>query len=58
MWVIVRHIARHGKFREKLFIFEEDFKKGELNEMDLFNFVKGWLSSHIKKVDTGYEFFI
>jgi len=52
------HIARHQKFKNRLLEFEEQFKNGKLDKVDLFNFVKTWLSSHIKKTDFEYQFFI
>ena len=52
----LNHKAEHDRFVQKIKEFEEKFQKGELGiTIEILNFLKDWLSSHILVVDKRYS---
>jgi len=49
------HVMQHNKFVEKVKKFKQDFKTGDATvSIDIIDFLKDWLVSHILKSDKGY----
>lgn len=56
---MAEHIQIHGKLVAKLVDFQEQFKTGKSDiSIDLLEFLKDWLITHIKKTDTRYVPFL
>lgn len=49
------HEVAHHRFTEKVLNFQADFNKGNTDlSIDIMNFLKDWLTKHIKGVDKQY----
>ena len=50
------HILEHKKLAEKVIAFQNDFKAGKATvTLDVMNFLKDWLTNHIKGTDKKYS---
>lgn len=50
------HILEHKKLVEKVLAFEKDFESGKSSiSIDLMNFLRDWLTTHIKGTDKKYS---